>query len=115
MIGNYVLSSGYYDDDYKKAQKVRRVIRDEITNYLNDFDMILFPTSPTTAFGLGEKKNKTLDMYLSDIFTIPISLSGLPALNIPISKINDLPIGVQLCANYFNENHLFGISKFLED
>ena len=115
MIGNYVLSSGYYDAYYKKAQKVRRIIRDEITNYFNEFDMILFPTSPTTAFGLGEKKNKTLDMYLSDIFTIPISLAGLPALNIPISKINDLPIGVQLCANYFNENNLFAISKLLED
>ena len=115
MIGNYVLSSGYYDAYYRKAQKVRRIIRDEITNYFNDFDMILFPTSPTTAFGLGEKKNKTLDMYLSDIFTIPISLSGLPALNVPISKINNLPIGVQLCANYFNENNLFAISKILED
>ena len=115
MIGNYVLSSGYYDAYYRKAQKVRRIIRDEITNYFNDFDMILFPTSPTTAFGLGEKKNKTLDMYLSDIFTIPISLSGLPALNIPVSKINNLPIGIQLCANYFNENNLFAISKMLED
>jgi len=115
MLGNYVLSSGYYDAYYEKALKVRRILRDDLVSYFNDFDILLLPTSPSTAFNLGEKLNKTLDMYLSDIFTIPISLAGLPAINLPISKINGLPIGIQICANYFEENKLFAFSQFLEN
>ena len=114
MLGNYVLSSGYYDAYYQKALKVRRIIRDDLVNYFNDFDILILPTAPSTAFNLGEKLNKTLDMYLSDIFTIPISLAGLPAINLPLSKINGLPIGIQICANYFEENKLFDLSQFLE-
>ena len=115
MLGNYVLSSGYYDEYYQKALKVRRIIRDNLVSYFNDFDLLLLPTSPTTAFNIGEKINKTLDMYLSDIFTIPISLAGLPAMSLPISNINGLPIGIQICANYFKENNLFTMSKFVEE
>ena len=114
MIGNYVLSSGYYDAYYKKAQSVRRIIRDNMLSYFKKFDIILLPTSPTTAFELNEKKNKTIDMYLSDIFTIPISLSGLPAINIPLGNIDGLPLGAQLCANHFQENKLFSLSKLTE-
>ena len=114
MLGNYVLSSGYYDEYYQKALKVRTIIRDNLVSYFNDFDLLLLPTSPTTAFNIGEKINKTLDMYLSDIFTIPISLAGLPAMNLPISKINGSPIGIQICANYFKENNLFTMSNFIE-
>ncbi len=115
MIGNYVLSSGYYDAYYKKAQSVRRIIRDNMVKYFKKFDIILLPTSPTTAFEINEKKNKTIDMYLSDIFTIPLSLSGLPAINIPLGNIDGLPLGAQLCANHFQENKLFSLSKFTED
>ena len=115
MLGNYVLSSGYYDEYYQKALKVRKIIRDDLVRYFNNFDLLLLPTSPTTAFNIGEKVNKTLDMYLSDIFTIPISLAGLPAMNLPISNVNGLPIGIQICANYFKENNLFILSKFVEE
>ena len=115
MLGNYVLSSGYYDAYYEKALKVRRILRDDLVSYFNDFDILILPTAPSTAFNLGEKLNKTLDMYLSDIFTIPISLAGLPAINLPLSKINGLPIGIQICANYFEENKLFALSQFLEN
>ena len=114
MLGNYVLSSGYYDAYYQKALKVRRLIRDDLVSYFNTLDVILLPTSPTTAFNIGEKVNNTLDMYLSDIFTIPISLSGLPAINLPISTIDGLPIGMQICSNYFQEHKLLSFSKFIE-
>ena len=96
-------------------QKIRRILRDDLVSYFNDFDLLVLPTAPSTAFNLGEKLNKTLDMYLSDIFTIPISLAGLPAINLPLSKINGLPIGIQICANYFEENKLFALSQFLEN
>ena len=114
MLGNYVLSSGYYDAYYQKALKVRRIIRDDLINYFNDFDLLILPTAPSTAFNIGEKVNNTLDMYLSDIFTIPISLAGLPAMNLPISSINGLPVGIQICSNYFKENNLFVMSQFVE-
>ena len=114
MLGNYVLSSGYYDAYYQKALKVRRIIRDDLINYFNDFDLLILPTAPSTAFNIGEKVNNTLDMYLSDIFTIPISLAGLPAMNLPISNINGLPMGIQICSNYFKENNLFVMSQFVE-
>jgi len=115
MLGNYVLSSGYYDAYYQKALKVRKIIRDDFINYFNDFDLLILPTSPSTAFNIGEKINDALDMYSSDIFTIPLSLAGLPAMNLPISNIDGLPIGIQICANYFNENNLFAISQFVEN
>jgi len=115
MLGNYVLSSGYYDQYYQKALKIRKIIRDDLISYFDDFDLLLLPTAPSTAFDIGEKVNNTLDMYLSDIFTIPISLAGAPAMNLPISNINGLPIGIQICANYFKEKKLFAMSQFVEN
>ena len=115
MLGNYVLSSGYYDAYYQKALKVRRIIRDDLINYFNDFDLLILPTAPSTAFNIGEKVDNALDMYLSDIFTIPISLAGIPAMNLPISNINGLPIGIQICSNYFKENNLLLMSQFVEN
>ena len=115
MLGNYVLSSGYYDQYYQKALKIRKIIRDDLISYFDDFDLLLLPTAPSTAFDIGEKVNNTLDMYLSDIFTIPISLAGAPAMNLPISNINGLPIGIQICANYFKEQKLFAMSQFVEN
>jgi len=114
MLGTYVLSSGYYDAYYSKALKVRRIITNHLINYLSDLDVLILPTAPSTAFDKGEKLNNSLDMYLSDIFTIPISLAGLPAMNIPIGYEQGLPIGAQLCANYFQENKIFALSNFIE-
>ena len=114
MLGNYVLSSGYYDHYYNKALKVRRLITEHLLSHLSTFNVLLIPTSPSTAFSKNEKKDNPLEMYLSDIYTIPISLSGLPAMNIPIGQVDGLPIGMQICSNYLGENIIFLLSHYLE-
>jgi aspartyl-tRNA(Asn)/glutamyl-tRNA(Gln) amidotransferase subunit A len=106
MIGTYVLSAGYYDAYYLKAQKIRRLIRDEFTNVLKTVDFILSPTTPTTAFKLGDKFNDPVNMYLSDIYTIAVNLAGLPAISAPAGFIDNMPIGFQLIGPYFSENQL---------
>ncbi len=107
MLGTYVLSSGYYDAYYKKAQKVRRLIKEDFNNAFEEVDIILTPTSPFTAFKIGEKSSDPMQMYLSDIYTTSVNLAGIPAINIPIGfDSNQLPIGVQLIANQFEENLL---------
>ncbi|MBK8947066.1 MAG: Asp-tRNA(Asn)/Glu-tRNA(Gln) amidotransferase subunit GatA [Ignavibacteriae bacterium] len=107
MLGTYVLSAGYYDAYYRKAQKVRRLIKDDFDNALKKVDIILTPTSPTTAFKIGEKSSDPLQMYLSDIYTTSANLAGIPGLNIPIGFDNNgLPIGMQLMANQFEEDLL---------
>ena len=107
MLGTYVLSSGYYDAYYKKAQKVRRLIKEDFSNAFEKVDIILTPTSPFTAFKIGEKSTDPMQMYLSDIYTTSANLAGIPALNIPIGfDSKNLPIGVQLIANQFEENLL---------
>ena len=115
MLGTYVLSSGYYDHYYNKALKVRRLISDHLLNHLNTYDILLLPTTPTIAFDKKSKVENPLEMYLSDIFTIPISLAGLPAMSIPIGSVDGLPVGMQLCANYLNEDTILSLSKFIED
>lgn len=113
MLGTYVLSSGYYDAYYRKAQKVRRLIKEDFTNAFAEVDVILTPTSPFTAFKIGEKSSDPMQMYLSDIYTTSVNLAGIPAINIPIGfDSNDLPIGVQLIANQFEENLLLQTVKF---
>lgn len=109
ILGTYVLSSGYYEAYYLKAQKVRFLIRDDFQQaFENRCDCILTPTSPTPAFKLGEKREDPLSMYLSDIFTISSNLAGVPAISIPCGFTrNNLPIGMQLIGNYFNEETLF--------
>ena len=114
-IGTYVLSSGYYDAYYKKALKIRKMITNNLVSVFSDCDLLILPTTPTPAFNKQEKINDSLEMYLSDIFTVPISLAGLPAMSIPIEQVNGFPIGAQLCANYFHENNIFSFSKFIED
>ena len=115
ILGTFVLSSGYYDAYYEKAQKVRSLIQNDFIDAFNDIDVIITPTSPFLPFKIGEKINDPLKMYLSDIFTVPMSLAGIPALNIPsdVSKCG-LPIGMQLVGNFFDENTLFGLSQFIE-
>lgn len=115
MLGTYVLSSGYYDAYYKKAQKVRRIIKNDFDNAFNKVDLILTPTSPTTAFSFGEKSTDPLEMYLSDIYTTSANLAGIPGISIPAFKSsNGLPIGVQLMANQFEEAKLLRMSYYLE-
>jgi aspartyl-tRNA(Asn)/glutamyl-tRNA(Gln) amidotransferase subunit A len=116
MLGTYVLSTGYYDAYYKKAQKVRRLIKKDFDKAFKNVDIILTPTTPTTAFKLGEKIEDPLQMYLGDIFTVPANLAGIPAINIPIGKDeNGLPIGMQLMSNQFEEAKLFQLSSFIEN
>jgi len=107
MLGTYVLSAGYYDAYYRKAQKVRRLIKNDFDRAFEKVDLILTPTTPTTAFKLGEKSNDPLEMYLEDIYTTSANLVGIPGMNIPIGKDKQgLPIGMQLMANQFEENKL---------
>ncbi len=103
MIGTYVLSAGYYDAYYLQAQKIRRLIRDDFLAAFKSVDIILTPTSPTTAFKLGEKTADPITMYLSDIFTIAVNLAGLPGISIPAGFSQDLPIGLQLIGPHFGE------------
>lgn len=111
MLGTFVLSSGYYDAYYQKAQKVRRIIRDDFVNAFKKVDVILTPTSPVLPFKLGEKMADPLQMYMADVCTVPMSLAGVPAMNIPIgSSKSGLPIGLQLTGNFFRENDLFSVA-----
>lgn len=123
MLGNYVLSAGYYDAYYAKAQKVRELIRRDFENVFNSVDAIISPVSPSAAFKIGEKANDPLKMYLEDIFTAPAKMAGLPAISIPARRdsakragLNSegLPIGLQIIAPKFGENLLFEIGKKYE-
>lgn len=110
LIGTYALSAGYYDAYYLKAQKIRTLIHEDFLHAFEKVDVIMGPTSPTVAFKLGEKTTDSVSMYLSDIYTIPVNLSGLPALSIPIGFSNQLPIGMQLIGNSFTEARLLNIA-----
>ena len=110
MIGTYVLSAGYYDAYYLKAQKVRRLIADDFRRALEDVDIIAGPTAPTVAFPLGEKVDDPVTMYLSDIYTIAVNLAGLPGMSIPAGFVEDMPVGLQLIGNYFDEARLLNVA-----
>lgn len=117
MIGSFVLSSGYYDAYYKKAQQIRTlIINDYRTAFTNSCDLILTPVSPSTAFKIGEKSTASpLTMYLADIFTVPINLAGLPAISIPTALSSEkLPIGMQLVGPLFAESLLLGVGSIFE-
>ena len=114
MLGNFVLSSGYYDAYYVKAQKVRHLIKDNYAKIFENVDLILSPVAPDTAYKFGALHNP-LDMYLSDIYTISINLAGLPAISLPVANAsNGMPIGLQLIANAFDEQTLFDGAMSLE-
>ncbi len=110
MIGTYALSAGYYDAYYLKAQQIRRLISKDFTKAFEQVDVILGPTSPTTAFKIGEKIDDPVTMYLSDINTISVNLAGLPALSIPAGFAEQRPVGLQLIGNYLNETQLLNIA-----
>lgn len=115
MLGTYALSSGYYDAYYTKAQKVRRLIRDEFLNCFSGVDVLLTPVTPTPAFRFGEKLDDPIKMYLADVFTVPASLAGVPSLSIPIGRSEDgLPLAAQLTGPHFDEETLFRVAAFLE-
>ena len=107
MLGTYVLSSGYYDAYYKKAQKVRTVITNAYNELFGKYDLLLTPTSPTTAFKIGEKSSNPLEMYLADICTVPVNIGGLPGISVPCSlDSKGMPIGFQLVGKPFSEETL---------
>jgi aspartyl-tRNA(Asn)/glutamyl-tRNA(Gln) amidotransferase subunit A len=115
ILGTHVLSSGYYDAYYLRAQKVRTLIRNEFTAVLRDCDALLSPTSPTAAFRLGEKSSDPLAMYLTDIYTISVNLAGLPGLSVPCGfTAGGLPIGLQLIGRPFDEAGLLAIARAYE-
>ena len=111
MIGTYVLSHGYYDAYYIKAQRIRRLIAQDFAEAFKQCDVIMGPTSPTTAFKLGEKGDDPVQMYLSDIYTIAVNLAGLPGMSIPCGfGENNMPVGLQLIGNYFDEARMLNVA-----
>ena len=115
MLGTYVLSAGYYDTYYKKAQQVRRVFLNRYQEALNKVDIIAGPTSPFPPFGIGDKMDDPLEMYLADVFTVPASIAGMPALSVPAGfDGSGLPVGLQLIGNFFDEGRLLGVAKTIQ-
>ncbi|MBN2557952.1 MAG: Asp-tRNA(Asn)/Glu-tRNA(Gln) amidotransferase subunit GatA [Clostridia bacterium] len=115
MLGTYVLSSGYYDAYYKKALRVRRLIKNEFDALFKKYDLILGPTAPTTAFRIGEKEGNPLEMYMGDVFTVSVNIAGLPAISIPCGlDENNLPVGMQLIGKAFGERTILRAAKAFE-
>jgi len=114
MLGTYALSAGYYEAYYLKAQKIRTKIFQDFENAFQKVDLILTPTSPSLPFKIGEKIQDPLKMYLSDVFTIPVNLAGLPALSLPVGEIEGLPVGLQIISEPFEEEKIFEAGKFIE-
>ncbi|MBP7460302.1 MAG: Asp-tRNA(Asn)/Glu-tRNA(Gln) amidotransferase subunit GatA [Candidatus Delongbacteria bacterium] len=115
MLGTYVLSSGYYEAYYGKASKVRTLIRQDFVRAFEQCDIIMTPTTPTTAFKKGEKTDNPLQMYLSDIYTISVNLAGVPAISLPVGRdSHHLPIGIQLIGNFFEEATIYQAAYLIE-
>ena len=116
MIGTYVLSSGYYDAYYLKAQKVRRLIKNDFDNVFKKVDAILTPSTPSSAFKVGDKSNDPVSMYLNDIFTVPVNLAGLPGISIPAGlDKKGYPLGLQIIGKSFDEQNILNIAYSMED
>jgi len=114
MIGTYVLSAGYYDAYYLKAQKIRRLISEDFKKAFENCDVILGPSAPSVAFPIGDKKEDPLKMYMQDVYTISTNLAGLPGLSMPAGLMNNLPVGIQLIGNYFTEAKLLNIANIFQ-
>jgi len=115
LIGTYALSAGYYDAYYLKAQKIRKIISNEFEDAFKEVDLILGPTTPDTAFKLGEKTNDPIAMYLSDVFTVSTNLAGLPAMSIPMGFKNNLPLGLQIIGNHFDESKILSLAHHYQN
>ncbi|MGB3074537.1 MAG: amidase family protein, partial [Chitinophagales bacterium] len=114
MLGTFVLSAGYYDAFYSRAQKVRRLILESTEKILDEHDFIILPTTPAAAFKIGASGNDPVQSFLADIFTVQANLSGIPAISLPLGKDeNGLPFGVQVMSARFNESELFAFSEYL--
>ena len=110
MTGTYALSAGYYDAYYLKAQKIRRLISNDFKQAFEKVDVIMGPVSPETAFKIGEKTDDPISMYLADIYTLSLNLAGLPGMSIPAGMANDMPVGLQIIGNYFEEGKMLNIA-----
>lgn len=110
LVGAFTLSAGYYDAYYAKAQKLRRLIKNDFLAAFNDVDVIVGPTTPGPAFPLGDKTDDPVAMYLQDIYTVPASLAGLPAMSLPVGTSGGLPVGIQFIGNYLDEGRLLGLA-----
>ncbi|MBP3039622.1 Asp-tRNA(Asn)/Glu-tRNA(Gln) amidotransferase subunit GatA [Bacillaceae bacterium Marseille-Q3522] len=114
MLGTFALSSGYYDAYYKKAQKVRTLIKNDFENVFADYDVIIGPTAPTPAFKIGEQVDDPLTMYANDILTIPVNLAGVPAISVPCGFSNGLPLGLQIIGKHFDESTIYRVAHAFE-
>jgi aspartyl-tRNA(Asn)/glutamyl-tRNA(Gln) amidotransferase subunit A len=114
MTGTYVLSAGYYDAYYLKAQRVRQLISADFTRAFQDVDVLMGPTTPTPAFALGAKTADPITMYLNDIYTIGANLAGLPAVSVPCGFVQDLPVGLQIVGPHFSEARILGVAHALQ-
>ncbi|WCN13087.1 Asp-tRNA(Asn)/Glu-tRNA(Gln) amidotransferase subunit GatA [Marinomonas mediterranea] len=110
MVGTYALSEGYYDAYYVKAQRIRRLIKEDFVKAYQEVDVIMGPVAPTTAFGLGEKTTDPVAMYLEDIYTLSVNLAGIPAMSVPAGFSNGMPVGLQIMGNYFDEAKLLNVA-----
>ena len=110
LVGTYALSAGYYDAYYRKAQQLRRLIQQDFVAAFANVDVVLSPTTPTTAFEIGQKADDPVTMYLSDIYTTAANLAGLPAMSVPAGFIDGLPVGMQLIGRYFDEARLLNVA-----
>jgi aspartyl-tRNA(Asn)/glutamyl-tRNA(Gln) amidotransferase subunit A len=112
MLGTFVLSAGYFDAYFTKAQQVRRKLLDQTKLIFNEVDAIVMPVSPTTAFKIGEKNNNPVEMYLADIYTVFANLTGIPAISLPLFQhSNGLPFGLQVLTKHFDELSLLRLSS----
>jgi aspartyl-tRNA(Asn)/glutamyl-tRNA(Gln) amidotransferase subunit A len=115
LIGTYVLSAGYYDAYYLKAQKVRSLIKRDFDAAFEEVDVILTPTTPSPAFALGEKSSDPVEMYLNDIFTVTVNMAGLPGMSVPAGLSSEgTPLGLQLIGRPFDEETLFRVGRAIE-
>ncbi|MGG3624346.1 Asp-tRNA(Asn)/Glu-tRNA(Gln) amidotransferase subunit GatA [Bacillus gobiensis] len=114
MLGTFALSSGYYDAYYKKAQKVRTLIKKDFEDVFENYDVIIGPTTPTPAFKIGEKTSDPLTMYANDILTIPVNLAGVPGISVPCGFTNGLPLGLQIIGKHFDEKTVYRVAHAFE-
>src|SRR3989339_400315 len=115
MLGTYVLSSGYYDAYYLQAQKMRTLIQEDFKKVFTEVDCLITPTTPTTAFKIGEKVDDPLAMYLNDIFTVSANVAGIPAISLPCGEAHGLPVGIQVMGQWFGEEIVFEVAKEIEN
>ena len=115
MLGTFSLSTGFYEAYFKKAAQIRTLITNDFKRVFANYDLLIGPTTPTPAFGIGSKNDDPLQMYANDILTIPVNLAGLPAMSLPNGFVDGLPIGLQIIGKRFDEKTIYRLAKFYED